>query len=102
MNRTVAVILTCMLAASGAAFADDAHHPGDAKTPPAAAPAKPAAPGMSGMGRMQEHMKRMQEEMSQIRAASDPKEKARLIDEHMKTMEQSMSMMKGMMSCGKM
>lgn len=99
MNRTVAVIAACMFAASGAALADDAHYPADAKQPPAAAPAKPAAPGMGGMGHMQEHMKRMQDQISKMRATSDPKEKERLMDEHMKTMEESMSKMKGMMGC---
>lgn len=102
MNRTVAVIAACMLAASGAAFAEDAHHPDDAKQPAAAAPARPAAPGMGGMGRMQEHMKQMQDQMSGIRAATEPKERERLMVEHMKTMEDSMSMMKGMMNCGGM
>jgi hypothetical protein len=102
MKRTLAAITACLFAMSGAALAEDAHHPNDATKAPATAPANPAAPAMGGMGRMHEHMKRMQEQMSQIRAASDPKEKARLIDEHMKIMEESMSMMKGMMSCGMM
>ena len=41
-------------------------------------------------------------EMAQIRAATDTKEKERLVNEHMKTMEESMSRMQGMMGCGKM
>jgi hypothetical protein len=99
MNRILAVVSACVFTASGAALADDAHHPDAAKTPPAAAPARPAAKGMDGMGHMQE---RMHEQMSQIRAATDPKDRERLMAEHMKTMQESMSMMQGMMNCGKM
>jgi len=51
---------------------------------------------------MQGHMKLMQEQMSQIRAATDPKERERLMSEHMKTMQESMTKMQGMMGCGKM
>jgi hypothetical protein len=81
MNRTLAVITASLLAASSPAFGEDAHHPEDADNPPAAAPAKPAVPGTSGMGHMQENMKRMHEQMAQIRAASDAKERERLMDE---------------------
>ena len=97
-------ILAACIFAAGAAFAEDAHHPDAAKPAPAESPAKPAAPAMGGMegmhghmGRMQEHMKLMREQMSNIRAARDPKERERLMDEHMRTMEESMSMMMGMM-----
>jgi glycosyltransferase A (GT-A) superfamily protein (DUF2064 family) len=79
-------------------MADDAHHADQ----PAAAPSKPAAQergGMMEMGGMHAHMKRMQDQMAQIRAASDPKERDRLMGEHMKTMQQSMSMMQKMMDC---
>lgn len=102
MKRTLAVIAASLLAASGAAFGEDAHHPENANKPPAAAPAKPVAKEMDRMGGMHDNMKRMQEQMSQIRAASEPKERERLMDEHMKTMQDSMSMMKGMMNCGGM
>lgn len=98
MNRTLAVIAAFLLAASGATLGEDAHHPENANKPPAAAAAK----GVDRMGGMHDNMKRMQEQMSQIRAAGDPKERERLMDEHMKTMEQSVSMMKGMMNCGMM
>lgn len=101
MKRTLAMIAACTFAASSAAFAEDAHHPDEATQAPAAAPVNPAAPAM-GMGRMHEHMKLMQEQMGKIRAASDPKERERLMNEHMKTMQDSMSMMKGMMNCGMM
>jgi len=58
-----------------------------------------AAAGQPGM---EEHMKLMRAQMAQMRAATEPKEKERLMNEHMKTMEQSMAKMRGMMGCGKM
>ena len=72
------------------AIAEDAHHP-DEKIQ---APAKPAA-GMPA------DMKRMQEQMAQIRASTDPKERQRLMGEHMKTLQESMGRMGGMMGGGK-
>ena len=92
MKRSLAIIAVCMLAA-GPALAQNKHeHDADpAKAPRAAA---------KGMG-MHEHMKLMREQMAQIRGATDPKEKERLMNEHMKTMEQSMARMQGM-DCGKM
>jgi hypothetical protein len=93
------ILIAACVFGSGIALAEDAHHPDAAKKPPAAAPAKPAGKGMHdmGMGRMDEHMKLMREQMAQIRAATDPKEKERLMDEHFKTMEQSMAQMQQMM-----
>jgi hypothetical protein len=72
------------------AIAEDAHHPEEKIQ----APAKPAA-GMPA------DMKRMQEQMAQIRASTDPKERQRLMGEHMKTMQESMGKMSGMMGGGK-
>lgn len=97
MDLKPTFIAACLFAFGTAAFAEDAHHPADAKQPPAALPAQPSGKAMGGMGPMHEHMKLMHEQMVQIRAATDPKEKQRLIEEHMKTMEQSMSTMQGMM-----
>jgi len=90
MKRAFAVIAACVLSVSGAAFADESHDP--------------ATAGKEGhqMRGMHEHMKLMREPMAQIRAATDPKERERLMSEHMKTMEQSMSKMQGMMGCAKM
>lgn len=96
MKRTLAVTAMCMLAASSAAFADEAHD----HSAPAAKP--PAAPQGTPTGGMHEHMKKMKEQMGQIRAATEPKERERLMNEHMKTMEESMANMGGMMGCGKM
>lgn len=95
MKRRLAALAVCIFAAS-TVVADEAHdHSGQAAKPPA------APQGMS-MDGMHEHMKKMREQMAQIRAAADPKEKERLVNEHLKTMEESMSRMPGMMSCGKM
>jgi len=74
-----------------------AHHPAaDSK---AATDTPPAAPA----GAMA-NMKTMQEQMSAIRAAKDPKQRAKLMDEHMRTMQSTMQMMqqdKGCMMMGK-
>jgi hypothetical protein len=82
-----------MAALSGAAVADDAHHPEQAAKP---------APGMMNMGGMGDTMQRMHEQMKQIQAATDPKERQRLLEEHMKTMQEAMPMMtrmKDMQGC---
>jgi hypothetical protein len=93
MKRTLAVIAACMFMTS-AALAEESHdHSGQAE-PPAAKHGMP-------MGGMHEHMKKMREQMAQIRAAREPKERERLMAEHMSTMEQSMAKMQGM-GCGKM
>ena len=91
MKPTFAVIAACVFAAAGAAVAADEHdHSDSAKKPPATAHGMP------------QHMKLMREQMAQIRAAQDPKERERLMNEHMKTMEESMAKMGGMRGCGKM
>jgi hypothetical protein len=78
-----------MAAFAATAVAEDAHHPQAQGTKP--------APGMMKMGPMGETMQRMQEQMKQIQAASDPKERQRLVEEHMKSMREAMPMMAGMM-----
>jgi hypothetical protein len=98
MKRTLAVTAMCVLAASSAAFADQTHdHPAPAAEPPAAKQGVPAG-GMH----MHEHMKMMKKQIGQIRAATDPQEKERLMNEHLKTMENAMAKMGGMGGCGKM
>lgn len=91
MRTRYLLAATCMAALAGAAFAEDTHHPAQA-----ARPAAEPVPGMMNMGRMGETMQRMQEQMKQIQAASDPKERQRLLEEHMKTMQEAMPMMAGM------
>jgi hypothetical protein len=78
------ILIAIFLAFSAGALAEDAHH--------ADTPKKPAP--VTGM---HEHMKLMREQMAQLRAAADPKERERLLAEHFTTMEESMSKMQGMM-----
>jgi hypothetical protein len=85
MRTKYLLAAACMTALAGAALAEEVHHSG----------AKPTAPGMN-MGKMGETMQRMHEQMKQIQAASDPKERQRLVEEHMKTMQEAMPMMAGM------
>jgi len=97
MNTRQVVLAFCISSLAPLAFADDAHHPED-KTQ--AAPAKPAPKQpamMMDMGAMQTNMKRMQEQMAQIRSNPDAKARERLMDEHMKTMQETMSLMDRMM-----
>ncbi len=91
------LIAVCVGSLAGVAMADDAHHPENAPAPAVSAPAAKSESPKMGMAGMQDHMKRMQEQMVKLRAASDPKERERLIDEHVKTMQESMSMMQAMM-----
>jgi periplasmic protein CpxP/Spy len=90
MRRIPMIVLACLLAAGPALAADEHDH--------AKEEAKPPSAGMP----MREHMKLMREQMAQMRAATDPKEKERLMSEHLKTMEQSMAKMQGMMGQGMM
>jgi hypothetical protein len=94
MKRTLAVIAIGMLTACQS-IAEETHDHSKQAEPPAA---KADAP----MAGMHEHMKKMKAQMAQIRAATDPKEKERLVGEHLKAMEEAMSKMQGMMACGKM
>ena len=96
MNLKPLLIAGCVAAAGSYAFADDAHHPDQPKAS-AEVPAKPAAKAPACMDGMHEHMKRMHEQMAAMRAATDPKERERLMEEHMQTMHEAMSMMPGMM-----
>ena len=91
MKRTAILLMSAALTACASAQQPHEH-------------AAPAQPGAMMSGGMHEHMKLMREQMAQIRAAQDPKERERLMNEHMKTMEQSMAKMQGMqgMGCGKM
>ena len=90
MKRLSIILALCLLTAGAARAADEHDHADGAKTPPA------TAPGMA------HPMKLMREQMAQMRAAKDPKERERLMNEHVKTMEEHMAKMGGMMGCGKM
>lgn len=87
MRRLFALAAAGTLTACAAAAPDSHDHSAQASQPPA----------------MHEHMKMMKEQIAQMRAARDPKERERLMNEHMKTMEESMAkMQRMMMGCGKM
>jgi periplasmic protein CpxP/Spy len=85
LTRTL-LAAACAALLAATAFAEETHHPEQQGKPAASKPA----------GNMPEMMTRMQEQMKQIHATSDPKERQRLMNEHMKTMHESMPMMQGM------
>jgi hypothetical protein len=78
------------------AIADDAHHSSEPTAPATSAPRTDSAPP-TAVGGMHGHMKRMHDQLAQIRATSDAKERYRLMEEHMKTMDETMPMMQQMM-----
>ena len=74
------------------AFAEEAHHPQGAATPPAT-----AGQGMGMMGGMD--MGKMHEMMQQMHAAKTPEEKQKIRAEHHKAMQEKMGTMRqGMQS----
>jgi hypothetical protein len=100
-NKVATVVLLSALLVTGLsvvqAAVDEhaAHHPAadgkvatDTATTPAAAPTDTMT-----------NMKKMQGQMSAIRATKDPKERAKLMDEHMKTMQNTMQMMQQEKDC---
>jgi hypothetical protein len=102
----LAIVLSVMLAAPGAAMAVEEHHAGEQA---GASEAKPMQPEQ--MMKMQEHMLKMHEQMHKIMAAKKPADRERLMQEqrqmmqeHMKAMHGQCGMMGGgmMMDCGKM
>ena len=89
-------VSTCLAVLAAGAIAENAHHPSEPTAPATSAPRTNSAPAMA-MGGMHEHVKRMQDQMAQIRATSDAKERYRLMEEHMKTMDEAMPTMQEMM-----
>lgn len=81
------------------AWAEDAHHPDQDKKPPTAMTDKDK---QMQMGKRQEHMLRMHEQMHKIMAAKNPQERERFMQEHSKMMQDNMRMMGGMMGGGMM
>jgi hypothetical protein len=95
----VSSLLTSLLVAGAAVFADDAHHPQDKKELIAqTAPAKETKPAVDDvlMKQMLERMKTMQEQMDKIQKTSNPGERQKLLLEHMQTMREQMQDMRGM------
>ena len=94
----IALLATLPLSAS-LALADDAHHPDKDKKPATTMTDKDK---QMQMGKMQETMLRMHEQMHKIMDAKNPQEREQLMQEHAKMMRDHMQMMQGMMGGGMM
>jgi len=91
----IATLLTLPLSTS-LAWADEAHHSDKDKIPVTTMTDKDK---QMQMGKMQEHMLRMHEQMHKIMDAKNPQERERLMQEHAKMMQ---GMMGGEAKGGKM
>jgi hypothetical protein len=87
MDKLILATAVSLFLIAPAALAVDEHHPVQK-----GAPVKDA--GMP-MGKMQDNMLRMHEQMHKIMQTQDPKERERLMQEHMKMMQENMKMMGG-------
>lgn len=94
----IAALLTLPLSTS-LAWADEAHHSDKDKMPVTTMTDKDK---QMQMGKMQEHMLRMHEQMHKIMGAENPQEREQLMQEHSKMMQDNMQMMQGMMGGGMM
>lgn len=99
MNKfTLSMLLTAVLALPIAQAADEedhsAHHPGAEEGQTTATPDNMA--GEKKMEKMQEQMKKMREQMEKINAATDPKERQKLMEGHMQSMRDGMKTMREM------
>lgn len=74
-------------------WAEEAHHAGQDKKPATTMTDKDKP---MHMGKMQEQMLRMHEQMHKIMDAKNPQEREQLMQEHSKMMHDHMQMMKGM------
>lgn len=101
MKKSLLIALLATLPLSTSlAFADDAHHSDKDKKP---ATAMTDNEKQMQMGKMQEAMLRMHEQMHKIMDAKNPQEREQLMQEHSKMMQDHMRMMGGgMMGHGKM
>lgn len=75
------------------AWADETHHSDKDKKPAATMTDKDK---QIQMGKMQENMLRMHEQMHKIMQSSDTKEREKLMQEHSKMMQDNMRIMHGM------
>lgn len=89
----IAVLATLPLSAP-LAWADEVHHSDKDKKPTMVMTDKDK---QMQMGKMQENMLRMHEQMHRIMDAKNPQEREQLMQEHAKMMQDSMQMMQGMM-----
>jgi hypothetical protein len=96
-TSTAATLLamTVMLVSATVTAAEDehaGHHPQGTAAP--AAGNTPPAPTAAMQAEMGDRMKKMQAQMAAIGKATDPKERAKLLDEHMQSMQSMMQEMK--------
>lgn len=98
MNKTTMLIVATLSMAAMPLYAVDEHHPektqGAAVPAPAASQSEVAADRQ--IGQAQETMRKLQEQMRQIRLTGDSKERRKLMDEHMQTMQEGMKQLRGM------
>lgn len=99
-NSLLMAALVTLSLATPLAWAEQAHHPDQDKKP---ATAMSDADKQMHMGKMQENMLRMHEQMHKIMNAKNPQEREQLMQEHSKMMRDGMRMMHDMKgSHGKM
>ena len=100
MKAILITTLVSGLALAPAVFANDAHHPD--KDRPAMSAASPSGqlPADQTASLMQENVKRMQEQLENVRRAKDPAERERLLAEHQQTMRENMALGHSMMQGG--
>ncbi|MBI3345447.1 MAG: hypothetical protein HY028_11450 [Gammaproteobacteria bacterium] len=95
MNKSLLIaVLTTLPLSMPLAWADEAHRSDMEKTP---SKAMTDQDKQIQMGKMQEHMLRMHEQMHKIMDAKNPQERERLMQEHSKMMQDGMHMKQGMM-----
>ena len=95
MNKSLLIAVLATLPLSmPLAWADEAHHSDQDKK---SATTMTDKDKQMQMGKMQEHMFRMHEQMHKIMDAKNPQERERLMQEHSKMMQDGMHMKKGMM-----
>lgn len=96
--KKIYLLVAVMLLASplAALHADDDHH--DGKKTRAESKSMADATGMDGekCKDMQPQMKKMMQQMQEIRRTEDPDKRDKLMEEHMQTMQEGMKKMQGM------
>jgi phytoene dehydrogenase-like protein len=105
MNKiTILAAVTSLSMVALPLYADDTHHPEKtqkttdtkAAAPAAAKPAGAEPAADQQIKRAQETMRKLQDQMGNIRQTSDPKERHKLMHEHMQTMQEGMKQLRGM------
>jgi oligoendopeptidase F len=99
MKKSILIaVLATLPFSTPLAWAEEAHHSDQDKKPATTMTDKDK---QMQMGKMQESMLRMHEQMHKIMQSKDAKERERLMQEHSKMMQDNMHTMQGMMG-GKM